>query len=223
VVRETLTAESGANDVLAFPFIMLPMLLWKYNTSYAIGVWFYAVILYRVVLGALVGVCVGAGIALIATAATKRRLADRDTKLVLLIAVSAFTMGLALLIGVEEMVTVFAAGIAYNLLDKESDKEAEKQIDDAVDTLATFTFFTTFGTFIPWKGIARVGPGKLVVLSVLVLVIRRIPFPVVLNTLIFRPRRQLADMLALGFFGPIGKCQFTCCHRMTLRRRFFVF
>lgn len=205
VVRESLIAESGVNDAWTLPFVMLPLLLMKYSAGYAIGVWFCNVILYRVAVGIVVGAIIGSLIATLCSAASRYNLEDRDTKLILLIAVSAFTMGVSLLMSVDEMVAVFAAGVAYNLFDNESDKDTEKNIDDAVDTLVTFTFYASFGAFIPWNGIAHVGFGKLVVLSVLIIFLRRLPVIPALKPLIFERRRTWADVIAIGFFGPIGK------------------
>src|SRR5690554_3011488 len=64
VVRESLTAESGVNDGLALPFVTLPLLLMKYPPGYAVGVWVYKTILYRVIAAGVIGACLGAVIAM---------------------------------------------------------------------------------------------------------------------------------------------------------------
>ena len=62
-LRNLLSAESGSNDGMAFPFLYLALyiILDSYNAGQAIKDWILVTILYDVVLGAILGALIGIG------------------------------------------------------------------------------------------------------------------------------------------------------------------
>jgi len=60
-LRNLLSAESGSNDGMAFPFLYLALyiILDQYNTGRAIKDWILITILYEVVMGSVLGAIIG--------------------------------------------------------------------------------------------------------------------------------------------------------------------
>jgi NhaP-type Na+/H+ or K+/H+ antiporter len=103
------------------------------------------------------------------------------------------------------MLAVFAAGSVFDWRDFATDGEEESQLQPVLDSVFNSTFFVLFGAALPWSSFALIGWGKLVLASVLILALRRLPIvmlifshprPPILNT--------VRERLYVGWFGPIG-------------------
>ncbi|RKF74377.1 putative Na antiporter C3A11.09 [Golovinomyces cichoracearum] len=96
-LRDLLSAESGANDGLAFPFIYLALFLLEYrsNTGKAVLDWFLLIVMYECVFGCIYGFTIGyiarQGIKL----AEKHNLIDRQSFLVFYFVLALFCAGSA--------------------------------------------------------------------------------------------------------------------------------
>jgi sodium/hydrogen antiporter len=125
-----------------------------------------------------------------------------DWRLVYTVALSLFAVGLGRAIGSDELLLVFAAGVAFVQLIPEEDRKDEEKGQEAVNRFFSIPIFALFGMTIPWAGWRELGlVGVLVALAVVLL--RRLPTLFLIRPLL-RRHRPLRDTLFLGWFGPIA-------------------
>lgn len=103
------------------------------------------------------------------------------------------------LIGCNDMLAVFVAGAVFAWDDWFTDQTRESQLQPVVDSIFNSTFFVLFGSALPWYQFKVLGIGKLVLLVVLVLLLRRLP-----AIWYFGPLESKQERLFAGWFGPIG-------------------
>lgn len=194
--RQILSLESGANDGLALPLVLIAVALaGPMSGSEAVleSLW--------QVLGAVV---VGIALGWLGGRALRSGEAHGSTDpgpLALYTAVLAFTvLGLSGLLVVDGVLAVFVSGLAFNLVATGSERTSEVPIDEAINRFLVLPLFIAIGAALPWGAWADLGwQGPVLALAVLLL--RRLPVLLLLR----RPLRLgLPDAVHLGWFGPIG-------------------
>jgi NhaP-type Na+/H+ or K+/H+ antiporter len=194
--REVLSLESGANDGLALPLVLVAVAVAGSTTvpeALLESLWqVLGAVLVGAVAGALGGYALKAGEKHGATAAAPALLFT----LVLALA----TLGLSGLARVDGVLAVFVAGLAFNLVSTGSERAGEVSIDEAVNRFAVLPLFVVLGAMVPWEAWAELG-WRGPALAVGVLLLRRLP---VLLALARPLRLRLRDALYLGWFGPVG-------------------
>lgn len=103
------------------------------------------------------------------------------------------------LVGCNDMVAVFVAGAVFAWDDWFIDQTRESQLQPAVDSIFNSTFFVMFGAALPWKRFSQFGILKLITLTALILLFRRLPVVWILG-----PLKEKRERLFTGWFGPIG-------------------
>ncbi len=201
-VRDAVSFESGANDGLAYVFVMLPVLMIGHAPDEAWRRWLLDALLVGVAGAVLIGCLVGWTAAKLLSHAERRRHIESTSLLGYTIAFSLLTLGGAKLLGADALISVFAAGLVFNLCAGRREEHEEKHIQEAVAKLFTLPMFVVFGAALPLAEWARLG-WPLLALAVLVLLLRRPPvvaavFPGLRGALSAR------DAAYLGWFGPIG-------------------
>lgn len=201
-LRHLLSTESGINDGLAYPLVMLPILLLTLPQGETFVHWLTRVWLWEVGFAVLFGALLGylAGRCLLW--AESRRSIDQQSFLAYTVALSLLTLGATKLLGSDGILAVFVAGLVFDEMVSVSEKAEEEQIQEAVDRFFTLPIFLLLGAVLPWQAWLELG-WKGVVLALAVLLLRRLPGLVVLSPLI-RELRSSSDVLFLGWFGPIG-------------------
>jgi sodium/hydrogen antiporter len=201
-LRHRLSAESGANDGLAYPFVVLPMLALDHSLRDALSTWIVHTILIEVGLAVLFGCAVGLVSARLLIWAEKKGAIERESLLVYALALSLTVLGAATLLGTDGILAVFAAGIVFHAsVTRHEDVETE-EVQGAVDRLLTLPIFALFGLALPvqdWLELGWRGP----TLVVAVLLLRRLPWALLLHNQL-QPPRSWKDAMLLGWFGPIG-------------------
>ena len=101
-LQNIVIAESGANDGLGYPFLFLPLYLIKFvmeggegshgNTGTAIGMWFYEIWVYEILLGVAYGAAVGWIAKELLHWAEERRYVDRESFLVFAVALAVWNV-----------------------------------------------------------------------------------------------------------------------------------
>ena len=194
--RQVLSLESGANDGLALPLVLLAVALagplsagdavleslWQVAGAVAVGA----------ALGWLGGRALRAG---------EEHGSTDYGPLALFTAVLAFAvLGLSGIIRVDGVLAVFVCGLAFNLVSTGSDRTTDAPIDEAINRFLVIPLFIGIGAALPWSdwaGLGWQGPA----LAVAILLLRRLPVLLLLR----RPLRLgLPDAVHLGWFGPIG-------------------
>jgi sodium/hydrogen antiporter len=201
-LRDTLWAESGANDGLAYPFVVLPMLVLATSFSQSVGEWVYRTILYETLVAALLGAAIGYGAAYLLFWAEKRHTIERQSFKTYTLALSITTLGITALAGTKGLLAVFVAGVIFHMAVGEDADEEVEPIQGALDHFFTIPVFALIGITIPLSGWIDLGwSGVLLVAGVILL--RRLPMLLLMSRWI-GTLRSWPDALFVGWFGPLG-------------------
>ncbi|KAK6363542.1 hypothetical protein TWF730_000971 [Orbilia blumenaviensis] len=208
-LRDLLSAESGCNDGMAFPFVYLALYLIHYrpDATQVFYHWFVFTVLYECVFGAVFGCCVGyVGRRLIKWAEAKN-IIDRESFLVFYFTLALFCAGAGSILGVDDLLVGFCAGVAFSNDGWFAQKTEESHVSNVIDLLLNLAYFVYFGSIIPWDLYNRpdwgLEPWRLVCISILTIFFRRIPVMVVLRPFI-PDIKTFRESLFAGHFGPIG-------------------
>ncbi|KAI9158972.1 putative Na(+)/H(+) antiporter C3A11.09 [Paramyrothecium foliicola] len=208
-LRDLLSAESGCNDGMAFPFIYLSLGLILYDL-HAKEVTFHFLVytvLYECIFGAVFGFLIGYIARHSIRYAEEHDLIDRESFLVFYFVVALFCAGSGSLLGVDDLLVGFAAGVGFSNDGWFGEKTEESHVSNVIDLLLNLTYFVYFGTIIPWEqynsGFGGMTVWRLVVIAIFVLLFRRIPIMLALKPFI-PDVKNWREALFAGHFGPIG-------------------
>lgn len=201
-LRDTLSAESGSNDGLAYMFVMLPILMISHAPDQAMSRWLVESVLIGVIGAVVLGAVIGLLAAKLLALAERHGLVDGTSLLGYTVAFSLLTLGLAELLHTDGVMAVFAAGLLFNLFSDREEEHEEENIQEAVAKLFTLPMFVIFGIALPlteWASLAW----PLFWLTLLILLLRRLPVLMVLAPT-WQPLLNRQDSAFLGWFGPVG-------------------
>lgn len=209
-LRDLLSAESGCNDGMAFPFIYLAIYIIRYHhhpNEVALH-WFCYSILYECVFGTVFGVTVGYVARRLIRYSHELDLIDRESFLVFYFVLALFCAGAGSLLGMDDLLVGFACGVGFSNDGWFLEKTEESHVSNVIDLLINLSFFVYFGTIIPWEQfnapeLIGLSPWRLVVIALLVLFFRRIPIMILLKPMI-PDIKTYREALFAGHFGPIG-------------------
>jgi Na(+)/H(+) antiporter len=208
-LRDLLSAESGCNDGMAFPFVYLSLYLIKYNREAGEVSFHFVVyvILYECLFGAIYGFLIGYIARHGIKFAEQHDLIDRESFLVFYFVVALFCAGSGSILGLDDLLVGFAAGVGFSNDGWFGEKTEESHVSNVIDLLLNLTYFVYFGTIIPWgqfdSGVQGLKVWRLVVIAIFVIFVRRIPIMLALKPLI-PDMRTWREALFAGHFGPIG-------------------
>ncbi|KAK7530903.1 Sodium/hydrogen exchanger family-domain-containing protein [Phyllosticta citribraziliensis] len=209
-LRDLLSAESGCNDGMAFPFVYLALYIIRYkNHPNEVALhWFCYTILYECIFGAFYGVAIGYIARQLIRYSHERDLIDRESFLVFYFVLALFCAGSGSLLGMDDLLVGFACGVGFSNDGWFLEKTEESHVSNVIDLLINLTFFVYFGTIIPWEQynapeIIGLTPWRLVVIAILVLLFRRIPIMMAMMPAI-PDIKTWREALFAGHFGPIG-------------------
>lgn len=194
--RQLLSFESGANDGLALPLVLIAVAL--AGALSGVGA---AVDIAREVVGALVlGAVAGAVGAKALQLGEKHGSSEHGPRLVYTILLALLVLGISGLLKLDGVLAAFTAGVAFNLVGSGSDRRTEVAIDEVVNRYVVLPFFLVLGVMLPWSEWQQLG-WPVVLLALAVLVLRRLP---VLFALMRPLGVRAPDAAYLGWFGPVG-------------------
>lgn len=208
-LRNLLTAESGCNDGMAFPFIYLSLglITYKGHPGEIIKDWITLTILWECFFGTLLGVILGYTLRKAVTFAETKKLIDRESFLAIFVFLAFNCAGIGSMLGVDDLLVSFAAGTAFGWNGAFARKTEESHVSTVIDLLLNLAFFVYFGSIVPWADFNNAALGlnvwRLVVLAVVVIFLRRIPAVLALKP--FTPDiKSWREAFFCGHFGPIG-------------------
>ena len=208
-LRDLLSAESGCNDGMAFPFVYLALYLIKDHMSAdKVTLHFIAyTILYECIGGAVFGFLVGWLARKGLRYSEKYELIDRESFLVFYFVLALFSAGAGSMLGMDDLLIGFAAGVGFSNDGWFTQKTEESHVSNVIDLLLNLAYFVFLGTVIPWEMYNNfelgLGAGRLVGIAVLVILFRRIPVMLALKPII-PDIKTFREALFAGHFGPIG-------------------
>jgi Na(+)/H(+) antiporter len=208
-LRDLLSAESGCNDGMAFPFIYLSLYLIQDKQS-ARDVsfhWIVYTILYECIFGAVYGFIVGYLARHGIKYAEKHELIDRESFLVFYFVLALFCAGSGSILGLDDLLVGFAAGVGFSNDGWFTQKTEESSVSNVIDLLLNLAYFVYFGTIIPWNefndAVMGLQAWRLAVLAIFIILFRRIPIMMALKPFI-PDIKTWREALFAGHFGPIG-------------------
>ncbi|KZS92704.1 Sodium/hydrogen exchanger [Sistotremastrum niveocremeum HHB9708] len=207
-IRLLLAAESASNDGMAYPFLTLPIYLTlEATTKSAVGKWLLFGCLYQVIFGTFFGAVIGTALRYILKFAHKRNFIDLESFALQYLALAIFIMGVANMIGCDELLACFAAGNAISWDKKFNEKTEASMFVPLMDLIITSVGFLYIGAWIPFNTFNAVdlgiAPWRLVVLGISLIALRRIPAILLLQKLV-PDLRNIRQTLLCGHFGPMG-------------------
>jgi sodium/hydrogen antiporter len=194
--RQLLSVESGTNDGLALPLVLVGVALVLGES------WGRATVdgLYQVGVGVIVGLVAGWVAGRVIGYAARHADVDQGSTLVFTLVLAIAVLGLARVAHADGVLSVFVASLAYNYVVANDEVGPQNTIDEAVNRYLVLPLFLLLGTQLPWAQWRELGWAA-VVLPVAILVLRR---PPVLLALARPLGLRLRDVVFLGWFGPIG-------------------
>lgn len=200
-IRNLLTGESGANDCIALPFVLLPVLLLQFPDR-AFGTWFVDVVLYENVLA----VCLGLLAGWLARSALhwgfEHHRMSSKAFLSYSVSLSMFVLSVLSLLHMNGIFGVFVAGLTFNYGIGDREEATSERVQESVERLFVVPGFLLFGVLLPWEGFARLG-WRAWAIAGLILALRRLPSVLLLRPLV-PELRTLGDAAFVGWFGPMG-------------------
>ncbi|QBI19695.1 sodium:proton exchanger [Egibacter rhizosphaerae] len=193
-VRLLLSVESGANDGLAAPMVMLAG---AGSGALVAGVGQAAASL---VVSAAVGVAAGwiAGRGLLWS--ERHRDLEESAFLALTLALTLAVLGAATLAGGVGVLAVFVAGLVYSAQVDRSDRREEWQVQEAINRYMVLPVFVLLGVTAPWEAWAELGWAGLGFVAA-VLALRRLPVLLALTRVL---GVRVSEAAFMGWFGPVG-------------------
>jgi NhaP-type Na+/H+ or K+/H+ antiporter len=208
-LRDLLSAESGCNDGMAFPFIYLAVYLIEYHprADKVAFHWICFTILYECIFGAIFGFLIGYMGRHAIRYAEEKNLIDRESFLVFYFVLALFCAGSGSLLGMDDLLIGFSAGVGFSNDGWFTEKTEESHVSNVIDLLLNLAYFVYFGAIIPWEQFNKPDlgmlPWRLVVIAVFVIFFRRIPVMLLLKPII-PDVKTWREALFAGHFGPIG-------------------
>ncbi|KAI9730997.1 MAG: hypothetical protein M1834_005458 [Cirrosporium novae-zelandiae] len=208
-LRDLLSAESGCNDGMAFPFIYLSVYLIDYNLNakQVTFHWILYTILYECIFGAIYGFVVGYVGRHAIKYAEEKGLIDRESFLVFYFVLALFCAGSGSILGVDDLLVGFSAGVGFSNDGWFTKKTEESHVSNVIDLLLNLAYFVYLGSIIPWNEYNMpewgITPWRLVIIAIFVILFRRIPIMLALKPII-PDVKNWREALFAGHFGPIG-------------------
>ncbi|ETN44854.1 sodium/hydrogen antiporter [Cyphellophora europaea CBS 101466] len=208
-LRDILSAESGCNDGMAFPFIYLSIYLLRYDldAAHVTFHWFCYTILYECIFGAIYGVCIGYIGRRAIRFCEEKGIIDRESFLVFYFVLALFCAGSGSLLGMDDLLIGFCAGVGFSNDGWFTEQTEESHVSNVIDLLINLSYFVYLGTIIPWAQYNApdhgLTPWRLVVIAIFVIFFRRIPIMLMCKPFI-PDIKTWREALFAGHFGPIG-------------------
>ncbi|CCD26026.2 Nha1p NDAI_0G02500 [Naumovozyma dairenensis CBS 421] len=208
-LRNLLSAESGCNDGMAFPFIFLSLnlIIHPGNGREIVKDWICVTLLYECIFGCILGVFIGYIGRRAIRFAEEKNIIDRESFLAFYVVLAFCCAGFGSILGVDDLLVSFAAGAAFAWDGWFSQRTEESKVSTVIDLLLNYAYFIYFGAIIPWSqfnnGSIGLNVWRLIILSIVVIFLRRIPAVMLLKPII-PDIKSWREALFVGHFGPIG-------------------
>jgi NhaP-type Na+/H+ or K+/H+ antiporter len=201
-LRNTISAESGYNDGLTYPFVLLPILALTLPPGEALSSFLIQTVILEVGLAVLFGVVAGYGVGKALEWAQAKETTEYTSLLTISLALTLAVLGVLELLGLNSVLAVFVAGVALQAVAHSEATDPKGRMQEAVTRFFDLPVFVMLGLALPWEGWLGLGWSGLV-LVMAVLLLRRLPVVLALKPLLGQVGGR-RDALFLGWFGPIG-------------------
>lgn len=201
-LRHIISSESGANDGLAYVFVMIAVFMLTLAPNASMTASMAEVIVTDIFGAVLMGVAIGYAVGFALRKAEEKKITDQPSVLMVTTALALVTLATVKLVGSDGILAVFAAGLAFDQQTNARERQKEERVVEGVDRFFTSPIFLLLGLMLPWEEWLSLG-WPLLILVVLVLILRRLPLFIVLGGRLHDLPRK-SDGVISGWFGPIG-------------------
>lgn len=205
-LRHTISLESGANDGLAYLLVFLPFLLLTRPAGEALEHWLVHTLILDIGIAAVLGLVLGYGAGRLLELAEARDAIEEDWRLIYTVALSLLAIGAGRLMGSDEVLVAFLAGMAFVQAVTREDQEEEDRGQEAMNRFFSVPVFAVIGLTIPIDGWIQLGWRGPAIAAVLLL-LRRPPVLLLLRPLLPQVRGW-KEAAFVGWFGPIAVAAF---------------
>lgn len=205
-IKDMLSAESGCNDGVSFPFLYVGLYALT-NASFAGALKEYVLItlLWQCVFGTALGVVIGTAANRVLRFTSARKFTDDAGLVVFYLLLALLAIGFGSLLGSDDFLIAFGAGYGFARDGRFAPTIKDAHLPDVLDLMLNSAMFVYLGTIIPWRFFSSgiVAPWRIAVFVLLVLLFRRVP--AVLAAKPWTPDlRTTREALFAGWFGPMG-------------------
>lgn len=204
-LRYGISAESGANDGLAFPLVLLPLVFLHGKGSMSGFHWWLHIVLLDVGAAVAVGAVAGWMACRVLRWAVARPDASHASLLTTSIALSMATLTGVHWFGGDGILAAFSSAVMLNAGIGDISGEAEERqerFNEAFTRFFDLPVILLFGTMLPWNAWMHLS-WRGVAFALVLLAVRRIPAWLLLHR--WMPwARNRRDALFAGWFGPTG-------------------
>jgi sodium/hydrogen antiporter len=194
--RQVLSLESGANDGLAMPLVVVALAVALERSlhdavlqgAYEVGA--------AVVFGAAAGAVAGRALRW----AKRHREIGASARALYPLVLATFVLGAGTLLRADGLLGVFVAGLAHNQAIAGGDRQVEVGIDEALNQFLVVPAFLLLGAMLPWAEWAELGWSGVAFVTA-AMILRRLPVLLALKQPL---GSDWTETLWLGWFGPIG-------------------
>jgi len=203
-LRHFISAESGFNDGLGYPFMMICLLLIQKPVGQAVFEWVWRVMLWGIGGAGVFWFFFGFITGKILTFAERKNIIEYESILAFSLAVSLIALGLGQLIGTDGILVVFVTGVAFAQTIHEQTRVHHEHVQEAINTFFTLPSFFLLGAIIPWETWGKLNLPLVTFCALMILLFRRLPAAFLFSRLLDPPLLNSRDTLFYGWFGPIG-------------------
>lgn len=207
-IRDLLSAESGCNDGVSFPFLFMGLcLLTKSTAADVFQKWFLITVLYQCVVGIVLGIALGHAFNWLYRFSHKRQMIGPASYLAFYLLAAVFCIGLASTLGVDDFLVAFCAGRGFSHGGNSPTENTTLPV--IIDLMLNSALFVFFGAMVPWdsfhSSLDTITPLRLIALLAAILLLRRIPIVFTLYKASLLPTvHTTTEALFVGHFGPMG-------------------
>jgi NhaP-type Na+/H+ or K+/H+ antiporter len=194
----SITGEAGLNDGLAFPFVLLGVVI---AADDSVVEWALADVVYAIVAGVAIGAALGYGVAALAVRLRDRRLLSKDLDGWLAIATVLLIYGVTEVAGAYGFLAVFAGGVAFRRY--EHAHEYNRTVHDGAETVEKFgelALILLLGSSMTLDGLRLPGVAGWLLVAVLLLAVR----PLAVELSLLRSGLHRSERRFVGWFGVRG-------------------
>ena len=209
-IKDLLSAESGCNDGISFPFLYVGLAILTNTTAgQAVQEWVLLTILWQCVFGSFIGLIVGVTFNKALRFSDNRGYIDGSGFTVFYLLLAILCVGIGSTLGTDDFLVAFGAGYGFARDGWFSKKTHGVHLPNVLDLLLNSAMFVYLGTIIPWYAFEPqsitpwLTPGRLLLYLFLVLLFRRLPIVLALYKWV-PDIRTLREALFCGHFGPMG-------------------
>lgn len=198
-LSQTINVESGLNDGLVLPFILVGAIFASTGTGAASSVGLLNEVVAEIVLGPLAGIAIGWGFAKAMDLAQDRDLMNESAGGVAFLSAAFAAYCLAVFIHGNGFIAAFVAGMVFGNTYRH-DIHFISEFMEGVGQILTMAAFFAFGAFLLPDGLAHIQMTTVVLALAFLTVIRILPIVISLSG----TRLPMSEKLFLGWFGPRG-------------------